>query len=212
VRDIAGAVGMRSGSPFYHFANKQEILKAVMEEGLRQGLERTHAAIEGSATPRERFRALVRTHYRILHDEGSDFIAVMLHDWRSLPPRYKREIVKLKDRYDGLWEATLAELIAGGLIGANPPGRRYRHCEDLKTARLMISARSTSAPWYESRDWGRRRDGRRRAGRAHGALLPEGRMKSIRLAAGLGYHGDAWGPSAPRSSEAGSSAPTISPS
>jgi AcrR family transcriptional regulator len=149
VRDIAGAVGMRSGSPFYHFANKQEILKAVMEEGLRQGLERTHAAIEGSATPRERFRALVRTHYRILHDEGSDFIAVMLHDWRSLPPRYKREIVKLKDRYDNLWEATLAELIAGGLIGANPSSRRTA-AEDLKTARLMIfGAINFSATWYK---------------------------------------------------------------
>ena len=34
IRDIAGAVGMRSGSPFYHFASKHELLIAVMEEGL----------------------------------------------------------------------------------------------------------------------------------------------------------------------------------
>ena len=40
IRDIAGAVGMQSGSPFYHFANKHELLMAVMEEGLRLGLER----------------------------------------------------------------------------------------------------------------------------------------------------------------------------
>lgn len=149
VRDIAGAVGMRSGSPFYHFANKQEILKAVMEEGLRQGLERTRAALVGMTTPQERFRALVRTHYRILHDEGSDFIAVMLHDWRSLPLRYKREIAKLKDRYDSLWEETLAELIARGLIGANPSPRRAA-AEELKTARLMIfGAVNFSATWYK---------------------------------------------------------------
>jgi AcrR family transcriptional regulator len=150
VRDIAGAVGMRSGSPFYHFANKQEILKAVMEEGLRQGLERTREAIEGSATPQQRFRALVRTHYRILHDEGSDFIAVMLHDWRSLPARYKREIVKLKDRYDALWEDTLGELIARRLIGANPSTPRSA-AADLKTARLMIfGAINFSATWYKA--------------------------------------------------------------
>src|SRR4051812_30409328 len=43
-RDIADAVGMRSGSPFYHFANKHELLTAVMEEGLRLGLERMRAA------------------------------------------------------------------------------------------------------------------------------------------------------------------------
>src|SRR5678815_5344128 len=33
IREIAGAVGMQSGSPFYHFANKHELLMAVMEEG-----------------------------------------------------------------------------------------------------------------------------------------------------------------------------------
>ena len=32
IRDIAGAVGMQSGSPFYHFANKHELLMAVMKE------------------------------------------------------------------------------------------------------------------------------------------------------------------------------------
>jgi hypothetical protein len=35
IRDIAHAVGMRSGSLFYHFANKQELLMAVMEESGR---------------------------------------------------------------------------------------------------------------------------------------------------------------------------------
>ena len=34
IRDIAAAVGMRSGSPFYHFKSKQDLLKAVMIEGL----------------------------------------------------------------------------------------------------------------------------------------------------------------------------------
>jgi AcrR family transcriptional regulator len=46
IRDIAGAVGMRSGSPFYHFASKHELLLAVMEEGLRLGLERTRAVVD----------------------------------------------------------------------------------------------------------------------------------------------------------------------
>ena len=31
VRDIAAAVGMRSGSPFYHFKNKQEAIKVAIE-------------------------------------------------------------------------------------------------------------------------------------------------------------------------------------
>ena len=139
IRDIADAVGMRSGSPFYHFANKQELLMAVMEEGLQLGLARTEAALGDATLPApERLRRLVRTHYGILHDTGSDFIPVMLYDWRSLPAQYKRRIIELKDRYDAIWQRTLDELHASG-----------RRRADAKLARLMIrGAINFSATWY----------------------------------------------------------------
>ena len=115
IRDIAGAVGMQSGSPFYHFANKHELLLAVMEEGLRVGLDRTRAVVDSPGlAPVERFRRLVRAHFGILHESGSDFIAVMLHDWRSLPPPYRRRIVELKDRLRA--DAKLARLLILGAI------------------------------------------------------------------------------------------------
>jgi AcrR family transcriptional regulator len=140
IRDIARAVGMQSGSPFYHFENKHELLMAVMEEGLRQGLERAHAVLVDEALPpTQRFERLVRTHYGILHDTGSDFVPVMLYDWRSLPAAYRRRIVALKNRYDMLWQRTLDELHAAGLLRADP-----------KLARLMIlGAINFSATWYQ---------------------------------------------------------------
>jgi TetR/AcrR family transcriptional regulator, cholesterol catabolism regulator len=148
IRDIAHAVGMRSGSPFYHFANKHELLMAVMEEGLRLGLDRTEAVLaEAALSPRERLQRLVRTHYGILHDTGSDFIPVMLYDWRSLPAQYKRRIIELKDGYDAIWQRTLDDLHAQGLLRA-----------DAKLARLMIlGAINFSATWYRAKP--------RRAGR-----------------------------------------------
>lgn len=149
VRDIAGAVGMRSGSPFYHFANKQEILKAVMEEGLRQGLQRTVNALQAASTPQARFRVLVRTHYGILHDEGSEFIAVLLYDWRSLPDAYKQDIIAVKDGYDRLWQDNLSELLALGLIGANS-ANDPQAAQDAKVTRLMImGAINFTATWYK---------------------------------------------------------------
>ena len=149
VRDIAGAVGMRSGSPFYHFANKQDILKAVMEEGLRQGLDRTEEALKAATTPQERFRAMVRTHYGILHDEGSEFIAVLLYDWRSLPDEHKQDIIAVKDRYDQLWQGCLKELMALGLLGANSDHDQVA-AGDVKTARLMImGAINFTVTWYK---------------------------------------------------------------
>jgi AcrR family transcriptional regulator len=141
IRDIARAVGMQSGSPFYHFANKHELLMAVMEEGLRQGLERAHEVIADEALPpAQRFERLVRTHYGILHDSGSDFVPVMLYDWRSLPAPYRRRIVALKNRYDTIWQRTLDELHASGRLRADP-----------KLARLMIlGAINFSATWYRA--------------------------------------------------------------
>ena len=44
-RDIAAAVGMHSGSPFYHFKSKGALLHAVMEEGMRSAMARQAAAI-----------------------------------------------------------------------------------------------------------------------------------------------------------------------
>ena len=146
IRDIAGAVGMQSGSPFYHFASKHELLMAVMEEGLRLGLERTRAVVDAPGLSAvERFRRLVRAHYGILHEAGSDFIPVMLHDWRSLPVAYRRRLVELKDRYDALWRATVDALHAEGRLGA-----------DARIARLMIlGAINFSATWFRARARGR---------------------------------------------------------
>jgi AcrR family transcriptional regulator len=142
IRDIAGAVGMQSGSPFYHFANKHELLLAVMEEGLRVGLERTRAVVDAPGlAAADRFRRLVRVHFGILHEAGSDFIAVMLYDWRSLPAPYRRRIVELKDRYDAIWQETIDELHRQGRLRA-----------DAKLARLMIlGAINFSATWYRTK-------------------------------------------------------------
>ena len=141
IRDIAHAVGMRSGSPFYHFANKHELLMAVMEEGLRQGLARTEQVLSrGDVSATERFRHLVRAQFGILHDPGSDFIPVMLYEWRSLPEPYRRRLIGVKDQYDLIWQRALDDLHAQGLLLAEP-----------RIARLMIlGAINFSATWYRA--------------------------------------------------------------
>jgi AcrR family transcriptional regulator len=138
VRDIAAAVGMQSGSPFYHFGSKHDILLAVMEQGLIDGLRRTEQAAAQAGSAVQCLRALVRTQYGILHEPGSEFIAVMLYDWRSLPPAQQRELVALKDRYDAVWQRTLEQLQLEGRLGVDP-----------KLARLLLlGAINYSATWF----------------------------------------------------------------
>ena len=122
-RDIAEAVGMRSGSPFYHFRSKQELLKAAMIEGLDAGNAQLQAAIAGIADPETRLRVLVRTHLGTLL-EGDCRSPLLVSEARALDDKARTEIAAAFDRYQVPWQETLDELQkAGKLASAAPPVR-----------------------------------------------------------------------------------------
>jgi AcrR family transcriptional regulator len=141
-REIATQVGMQSGSPFYHFGNKQDLLLAVMVEGMQQAIARQQAACalaSGQETDSERLRHLIRHHFDVLLGPDSDFIPVMLYEWRSLAPAQRKTITQLKDAYEAAWIPVLQALHDQGQLQA-PVG----------LARLMIfGALNWSVQWYE---------------------------------------------------------------
>jgi AcrR family transcriptional regulator len=140
-RDIASAAGMRSGSPFYHFENKQALLAAVMREGMRSALARQSAALLGlpaDPSPRQRLSALVRNHFEVLLGPDSDFIPVMLYEWRRLAPEQVGEVTALKDAYEAAWVPVLSALHGSGQLAGDP-----------SLARLMIfGALNWAVQWY----------------------------------------------------------------
>ena len=66
MRDIAKAVGMLSGSIYYHFASKEEMLFAVYQEGKRRVAEAVDAAVAGESGPWQRLEAACAAHLRAL--------------------------------------------------------------------------------------------------------------------------------------------------
>ncbi len=114
-RDIADAVGMRSGSPFYHFRSKQELLKTAMVEGLDAGYTRLLAAIDGVSEPKQRLRILVRTHLGTLLEVECP-APMLLGETRALDAAAHAEIAAAFDRYQVPWQATLDELAQAGKI------------------------------------------------------------------------------------------------
>lgn len=141
VRDIAQATGMQSGSWVYHFATKQDILEAVMHEGLVAALARIEAIAAAGQPPRATFERLVRTHLDTLLGPGQDFIPVVLYEWRSLQPAARRKIKVLLKRYETIWQEVIAALQRDGVW----PGRTQID------ALLLFGALNWIARWYDTR-------------------------------------------------------------
>ena len=140
IRDISQAAGMHSGSPFYHFKSKQEMLLAVMEQGLTDGLRHLEAVAALKLPAAAKFRQLVRVHLGTICEDGHDFIPVMLYDWRSLTAANRRRVIALKDRYDALWQKVTDELQAEGLMQG-----------DAQLARLFtFGVLNWTARWYRA--------------------------------------------------------------
>jgi AcrR family transcriptional regulator len=125
VRDIAQATGLQSGSWVYHFPTKQDILVAVMEQGLEDALARP----------------------------GADFIPVVLYEWRSLAKEALPRVTAPLKRYEAIWKEAIADLQRTGewpgrtridallLFGAlNWMARWYRADGDLGVDELAREA------------------------------------------------------------------------
>jgi len=135
MRDIAHEVGMLSGSIYYHFSSKEELLLAVYEEGLRHIAEQVDAAVAGRNTPWERLEAGCAAHLEALL-ELSDYTQVMI---RVLPPeggKVAERLLELRDQY----EARFRELI-DALDLTEGPDRRYLRL-------LLMGGLNWSHVWY----------------------------------------------------------------
>ena len=144
-RDIAAAVGMHSGSPFYHFKSKGALLCAVMEEGMRVAIARQAKALQGVALSDDQplllMRRLIRAHFDTLHGPGNDFVPVMLYEHRSLSAVQRASLVKLQADYEAPWTPVLESLHASGHLRA-----------PVKLSRLLIlGALNWSVQWFERR-------------------------------------------------------------
>ena len=139
IRDIAGAVDMQSGSPFYHFRTKQDMLRAVVLEGMGAINAAVAQAAGSGKSPRATFEAMLRAHLdQLLGEDGRDFAATLLHESRHLDAEAQAEVVMLKDRYEAMWQKTLKDLKRAGLIADDSPLARL----------FLLGALNWTVQWY----------------------------------------------------------------
>lgn len=142
-RDIAAAADMQSGSPFYFFQSKQALLHAVMQEGMARVTvtqDDTLKVLGARASAHDKLRALIRHHFEVLLGPNSDFIPVMLYEWRSLTPEQRADVTQLKDVYEAVWVPVLRALHRAGQIKATPTAARL----------LIFGALHWAVQWYSA--------------------------------------------------------------
>ncbi|CAM4027663.1 TetR/AcrR family transcriptional regulator [Vreelandella rituensis] len=139
VRMLAQEMGIKSGSLFHHFRDKQEILAAVIEEGTQNALNIAHRALElAGDDPDSRLRAMARAHLETLFTDRNAHV-VALFEWRRLDPSARAHLSHLRDAYEALWVEVIDEALEAGLI----------HGDRFLVSRFILGALNWTVRWYD---------------------------------------------------------------
>ena len=138
VRDLAGAVGIQSGSIFHNFKSKDEILKAVMEETILYNTALMRAALSEASGPRERVLALIRCELQSIMGGTGEAMGVLVYEWRSLSEESQAYILSLRDTYEQIWLEVLGEARAAGHFKTDP----------FVLRRFLTGALSWTTTWF----------------------------------------------------------------
>jgi AcrR family transcriptional regulator len=108
IREIAAASGVLSGSLYYHFPSKEDLLFTVHQESLTAMRREVEAALTDVTEPWARLEEAIVAHCRILLG-GSVTRAILT------PPRYYnlqgiRKLVRQRDEYEQIFTRLIDEL------------------------------------------------------------------------------------------------------
>jgi len=124
VRQIADATNLTSGSIFYYFKSKEDLLEEVIAQAMESGLELVHETLSTATGSLSRFHALVLAHLSAIAGPLGSAHAVSFRDWKSLPPEAKDRLRTLNQRYRDLWMQVLNDLKSHRYLASDLEGFR----------------------------------------------------------------------------------------
>lgn len=142
LRDIAAAVGMKAGSIYYHFASKDEIVAAVMNDGVDNVMRTVKEALEAlpaDADARTRLEAAINAHLNALL-EFSNYTSAGLKAYGDVPQAVRETTRPHRRSYEAVWRDLIGELVDANI---SPPGI------SSETMRLAVLGLMNWSPeWY----------------------------------------------------------------
>jgi len=123
VRMLASATGLKSGSLFHHFKDKEEILVAVIESGLKKSIETIETIGLETSTANSiesKLFAAIHGHLMTLHGPERDAHIVSIADWRALSDESKDHLIGLRDQYEAYWQKIVSEAVDKKILVGDP--------------------------------------------------------------------------------------------
>lgn len=123
---IAAAAGLKPGSIYFHFGSRDQLIDAMLQEGVRESLarlDRATAEVAGDdrpGDPRARLRAAIRAHLAALHDLR-DYAAVVLAPALALDGPPGADFRALRRAYLRPWSGLVEQAQRAGVLAAGVP-------------------------------------------------------------------------------------------
>jgi AcrR family transcriptional regulator len=139
-REIGERAGMSAAAVYTHWEAKHDLLFEISLIGHRAVLDVVEQALDqASDDPVERVGAFVSA-FATWHAENHALARVIQYEFKKLPTRQFRRIVKIRDRFEELMRAELAGGVAAGVFDV----------DDLEgTTLAVLSLCIDLARWYE---------------------------------------------------------------
>lgn len=141
LREIAEAVGIRKASLYYHFASKEEIVEAVVNDGVRFVHDAVVAALAATrnAPPRQRLEAAIGAHLTALHGNSAYTCAsIKVFTFGQTPT--PESVRGVRRAYEDVWRELIGELQASGTLSVQ------RSPDALRL--FLLGALNGSIDWY----------------------------------------------------------------
>lgn len=127
INAIAAAAGLKTGSIYFHFESKDQLVEAMLEEGLSASLaylDKALAAVSSEADAATRLSAAIRAHATAVHELSNYTVAV-------LGPSFPKDAAgaaarKLRRTYVLRWTQIVAEAQSAGVLADGPDPRLLR--------------------------------------------------------------------------------------